>query len=164
MNFQYASADRGSDVTALAGFGIYPDPMRALDLEALSGSAEKALPRRRERRGLALRFRRGGMRRVPSATALRDWLEKFHDPAMGRRVPGKACIPLPTSALRGLWAVNRAMPGFLQGRRPAAMATLDMDAALIETHKRQALYCDKKFRAYRPLNCRWAEQGVMVHS
>ena len=41
MDFRYASADRGSEVTALAGFGIYPDPMRALDLGALPSRGRK---------------------------------------------------------------------------------------------------------------------------
>jgi hypothetical protein len=39
-----------------------------------------------------------------------------------------------------------------------------MDATLIETHKRGALYCYKHFKAYQPLNTWWAEQGVIVHS
>ena len=132
---------------------------------ALLGEAEKALLRRRDRRSLKARMRRGGERRVPSSTSLRDWLEKFDDPsAEAAREPGKAYIVPATAALQGLWAVNRAVLGFVQGHRREAMATLDMDATLIETHKRQALYCYKKFRAYQPLNCWWAEQGMMLHS
>ena len=45
-----------------------------------------------------------------------------------------------------------------------AQATLDMDATLVETHKRAALYCYKHFKAYQPLNSWWAEQGLIVHS
>src|ERR1035441_8735071 len=44
------------------------------------------------------------------------------------------------------------------------VATLDMDATLVESHKRQAHHCYKGFKAYQPLNCWWAEQGVMVYS
>jgi hypothetical protein len=132
---------------------------------ALLGETEKALLRRRERRSLKARMRRGGQQKVPSSTALRDWLEKFHDPsAEALREPGTAYIPAATTALRGLWAVNRSIVGFLQGHRPEPVATLDMDATLIETHKRQALFCYKKFRAYQPLNCWWAEHQVMLHS
>ena len=163
LDFQYASADRGSDVTALAGFGIYLDLMRALDLgalvrrhlrvagdrgwldvqmlvtvlalnlvggdrvtdverlsrdrgfAALLGSAEKGFLRRRELRALGSRFRRGGERQLPSATALRDWLEKFHDPvAETGRVAGKAIIPAAPAGLRGLWAINRGVLGFFR--------------------------------------------------
>ena len=39
-----------------------------------------------------------------------------------------------------------------------------MDATLIETHKHDALHCYKGFKAYQPLNCWWAEQGVMLYS
>ena len=39
-----------------------------------------------------------------------------------------------------------------------------MDATLIETHKRDALLCYKRFKAYQPLNCWWAEQGAMLYS
>jgi hypothetical protein len=132
---------------------------------ALLGEAERALLTGRERRSLKGRFRRGGARGVPSATALRDWLEKFHDPSAElRREAGKAYIPAATAALKGLSAVNRELVGFLQSHRREAVATLDMDATLIETHKRQALYSYKKFQAYQPLNSWWAEQGVMLHS
>ena len=52
----------------------------------------------------------------------------------------------------------------VQAQRPAAQATFDMDATLVETHKREALYCYKQFKAYQPLNTWWAEQGLIVHS
>jgi hypothetical protein len=39
-----------------------------------------------------------------------------------------------------------------------------MDTMLIKTHKREALPCYKGFKAYQPLNCWWAEQGVVPHS
>jgi hypothetical protein len=39
-----------------------------------------------------------------------------------------------------------------------------MDATIVETHKREALYCYKKYKAYQPLNIYWAEQGLVVLS
>jgi hypothetical protein len=39
-----------------------------------------------------------------------------------------------------------------------------MDARLIQTHKRDALFCYKKFKAYQPRNCWWAEAGAMLYS
>ena len=60
--------------------------------------------------------------------------------------------------------MNQALLAFLHQHQPARSATLDMDATLIETHKRDALYCYKKFKAYQPLNCWWAEQGAMLYS
>ena len=69
-----------------------------------------------------------------------------------------------TDELRGLWRVNQALLGFMQTHQPSTSATLDMDATLIETHKRDALPCYKGFKAYQPLNCWWAEQGTMLYS
>ena len=60
--------------------------------------------------------------------------------------------------------MNQALLEFQQKHQGAASATLDMDATLIGTHKRDALYCYKHFKAYQPLNCWWAEQGVMLYS
>jgi hypothetical protein len=39
-----------------------------------------------------------------------------------------------------------------------------MDATLIQTHKRDALFCYKNFKAYPPLNCWWAEHAVPKRS
>jgi hypothetical protein len=39
-----------------------------------------------------------------------------------------------------------------------------MDATLVETFKKAARYCYKKFKAYQPLNVYWAEQGLMLFS
>ena len=103
--------DRVADVERLS---------RDRGFAALLGSAEKGLLRRRERRALGLRFGVAGERQLPSATALRDWLEKFHDPvAETGRVAGKAIIPAAPAGLRGLRAINRGVLGFLQGHRPA---------------------------------------------
>ncbi len=128
-------------------------------------AVERGLLSRRERREMKRRFRRGRVRALPSPSALSAWLERFHDgEEETRRAGGTAFIPRPSAALRGLWRVNQALLSFLQRHRREGVATLDMDATLIETHKRQALYCYKHFKAYQPLNTWWAEQEVLVHS
>jgi hypothetical protein len=43
-------------------------------------------------------------------------------------------------------------------------ATLDQDAALVETHKADAFFSYKHLRAYQPLNTYWAEHDLMLHS
>jgi hypothetical protein len=131
---------------------------------AILRAIEKDLLSRAERRALPQRWRGGRGRVVPSPSSLSGWLERFHDRHAPKAVAGQAFIAAPTQELRGLWRVNEALLGFLQRHRPAATATLDMDATLIETHKRDALFCYKKFKAYQPLNCWWAEQGVMLYS
>ncbi len=39
-----------------------------------------------------------------------------------------------------------------------------MDATLVETHKQEALYSYKKYKAYPPLTIYWAEADLIVHS
>jgi len=131
---------------------------------AVLTAIERELLTRQERRSLKTRWRRERQRAVPSASSVLDWLERFHDTASPKAVAGSAFIPAVTPALQGLWRVNQALLGFLQTHQPARAATLDMDATLIETHKRDALACYKGFKAYQPLNCWWAEQGMMLYS
>jgi hypothetical protein len=131
----------------------------------LMREVERGLLLRAERRALRARWRRPRRRAVPSPSAMADWLARFHDTAAGQpRPPGTAVIPAMAEPIRALWQVNRALLGFLQTHRRAPVATLDMDATLIETHKREALHCYKGFKAYQPLTCWWAEQGVVLHS
>src|SRR5277367_5703104 len=125
------------------------------DLERLEGDSgfaavlqaiERDLLSRGERRSLKRRWRRERERTVPSPSALSAWLERFHDPSAPKAVAGTAFIPVVTEALQGLWRVNQALLGFMQTHQPATAATaataatLDMDATLIATHKRDALH------------------------
>ena len=127
--------------------------------------AERSVLSCRERREMGLRWRRARGRTVPSASSMLAWLGRFHDAGEeARRVPGTAFIPSPSAPLRSLWRVNDALVRFLHGRCRERSATLDMDATLIESHKRQALHSYKGYKAYQPLNCWWAEAGVMLHS
>ena len=129
------------------------------------GCVERGLLSRKERKSLKARWRRERTRAQPSPSSMRDWLERFHDGAtMEIQEKGTAIIPALTEGLRSLWSVNLALMNFLQTHRPQPVATLDMDATLVETHKRQALHCYKGFNAYQPLNCWWAEQRVMLYS
>jgi hypothetical protein len=150
-----AGGDCVEDIERLERDSGFSAILRAIEQELLS---------RAERRSLKNRWRRERERATPSPSALSGWLERFHDPAAAKAVAGAALIPAVTEELRGLWRVNQALLEFQQKPRPSTAATLDMDATLIETHKRDALFCYKKFKAYQPLNCWWAEQGAMLYS
>lgn len=120
---------------------------------------------RAERRALERRWRKEKQRAFPSPSSVRRWLEAFHDESEeALRVPGTAFIPARRDALKGLARVNARLAAFVQAKRPQAMATLDMDATLVETHKREALRCYKGYKAYQPLNTWWAEQELVIHS
>jgi Transposase DDE domain group 1 len=150
-----AGGDCVEDIERLERDSGFAAVFRAVEKEFLSRGA---------RRSLQGRWRRKRERVTPSPSALSGWLERFHDQASPKAVAGTAFIPAVTEELQGLWWVNAALLEFLQKHRPAATATLDMDATLIETHKQGALFCYKKFKAYQPLNCWWAEQGAMLYS
>jgi hypothetical protein len=76
----------------------------------------------------------------------------------------KAFIPERSSFLKGLEQVNAKVLEVLQRWSPEEVATLDQDATLIPTTKKQALYGYKGFQAYQPLNVWWAEQKTLVHT
>lgn len=121
--------------------------------------------RRRERRELERRWRKERRRAVPSPSAAFRYLAAFHDGKQEEfRQAGKAFIPAANRHLRGLVGVNRDLLAFVQSRREAKTATLDMDATLAASYKAMALYCYEHFKAYQPLNVRWAEQGMIVHT
>jgi len=120
---------------------------------------------RRQRRAQDRRWRSERKRSVPSPSAVFRYLASFHDAEQEKlRVSGKAFIPRPSEALLGLGRVQEEFLRFVQSRRPETVATLDMDATLIETSKSESLYCYQSFRAYQPLNVWWAEQGLVAHT
>ena len=121
--------------------------------------------KRKQRRQLERRWRKERERSVPSPSAVFRYLSVFHDfEQEALRQPGKAFIAVPNEHLRGFAEVNRDFLRFVQGNNPQKVATLDMDATLVETSKSEALYCYKGFKSYQPLNTWWAEQGVIVHT
>ena len=107
-------------------------------------------------------------REVPSPDAARRFLYEFHDEeliqcARQRRTPGQvAYIPGENAALRGLAQVNvqRLERVAAQGR--GTKATLDHDATIQESHKRESLAHYKGGRGYQPSVIYWAEQDLVV--
>jgi hypothetical protein len=152
----------------LAG-GDCVDDLERLEHDAgfreIMKSIERSLLSRAERKALAARWRRERVRTLPSPSSMLEWLDRFHDEETGKeRVVGTAIIPAVTQKIKSLWNVNQSFLAFQQKQSGIDAATLDMDATLIGTHKRDALYCYKSFKAYQPLNCWWAEQNVMLYS
>lgn len=120
---------------------------------------------RGERRQLAKRFRKGRERTFPSETRLYEYLNEFHDPTEeSKRPAGHAFIPEALSHLVGLCDVNRGLVASVARHAPQTEATLDIDATLQETRKREALFCYEGYQAYQPLSVYWAETGLVVRS
>jgi hypothetical protein len=106
----------------------------------------------------------------PSASSTSRYLARFHHPdtdalrAQCEAAGRKAFVPPETEGLRGLWAVVAEQLDFLAQRERVTTATLDTDATVVETTKREAKFCYKGFRAYQPLNVYWAELAAVVYS
>lgn len=176
------------DLTARAGLTLVSEAMLALGLEELVGTR---LDVRRRRRGfsafdklhaLVLIQAAGGeciedarvlagdagfLRLVerpwPSPDALHEFLLTFHDDAQMRNRPAEgAWIPEENGALQGLAEVNRESVHRIVAPTTARRATLDLDATVIESHKREARPHYKGGRGYQPTAVLWAEQDLVV--
>jgi len=119
---------------------------------------------RRLRRALTARWRKQRTRAVPSPSAVFRYLARFQPAEEELAQQGQAAIPAPTPGLRGLYRVNRAFLAWVQRCRPQALATLDVDATVIATAKRDALYSYEHTKAYQPFTVYWAEPGLVLHS
>jgi hypothetical protein len=107
-------------------------------------------------------------RRLPSADTLRHFLYACHDDALiaeaqARRPPDTiAYIPAENAALQGLARVNTALVHRVAAQGKSTTATLDHDATIQESHKREALPHYKGGRGYQPTAVYWGEQDLVV--
>lgn len=123
--------------------------------------------KRKVRRVLERRWRKEKKRSVPSPSAVFRYLESFHNfeqEKIRKKTTVKAFIPAPNEHLIGLGEINKDLCACLNSVNPQKTATLDMDATLVETNKKNALWCYKGFKSYQPLNTWWNEQGVILHT
>ena len=129
------------------------------------GRVETKGLKRQQRRAMERRWRKERHRSVPSPSALFRYLEGFHDAEQEKkRRPGKAFIPASNEPLLGLREANREVVASIQQRHPEREATLDTDATLVETQKKEALFSYQGYKAYQPFNVWWAEQGLVLHT
>jgi len=117
---------------------------------------------RKKRREKEKQWRKEKHRSVPSSSAVFRYLSAFHEDYA--REEGRAIIPPLTELLRALERVHTDLVRAIHQRNPIDCATLDMDATLIETGKKDALFSYKGYKAYQPLNTYWAELGLMLHT
>jgi len=136
-----------------------------LVLNAAGGECLEDFDQLREDAGLAVLLGHG----VPSAEAARKFLYQFHD---GEKIEQAqqalaaervSYIPEENPALQGLAQVNQDVVREL-GRRCAEqkIATLDVDATIIESWKREAKPTYEGGTGYQPALALWAEMSVVV--
>src|SRR4030067_909966 len=78
------------------------------------------------------------------------------------RIPHEAFMPEETEGLQGLEKVNRDLIRKAALGEAPWRATIDMDALIIESDKREAFYTYQGGRGYQPVIAYWAEQDLVV--
>jgi len=134
-------------------------------LNAVGGECLDDFGRLREDGGLAEMLGH----EIPSPEAARKFLYEFHEE--GKIVEARQQLPLgqvayipgENAALRGLGEVNRDLLAEM-GRRcgEQKIATVDQDATIIESHKREALLSYEGKRGYQPMLAVWAETELIL--
>jgi hypothetical protein len=106
---------------------------------------------------------------LPLPDAARKFLYAFHREeaialAQAQRPVGQtAFIPEETAPLQGLAQVNVDLIRAVAARCPAQrIATIDQDATIHESHKREALAHYEGGRGYQPMTAVWAEMTLVV--
>jgi hypothetical protein len=108
---------------------------------------------------------------LPGVTAVREFLERFHDQDLEKLRPQrhvqKSFIFPSSGPVGSLQEVQRGLVGRIaklyekQGQ-PLRMATVDQDATIIESHKAAAYYHYEDGRGYQPMVAVWAEADLVL--
>ena len=76
---------------------------------------------------------------------------------------GERChVPGDGGRLRGLRSAGRHLIAWLQEHRPQAVATIDVDATILDSQKRSARPTYDGRTGYQPVIAPWAEQDVVL--
>jgi hypothetical protein len=101
---------------------------------------------------------------LPAAATARQWLDRFHDSAaVADRPLSSRFIPPETAGLAALrTVVERTVQAYVTAVEPERAVTLDVDAHIVVSSKREALPAYTGDRGYQPLLVTWAEAGLVV--
>jgi hypothetical protein len=108
---------------------------------------------------------------VPSVTAVREFLERFHDRQLEklrpeRQVQKSFVFPSsgPVSSLQEVQSglVRRIARLYEQQGQAQRTATVDQDATIIESHKASAYSHYEEGRGYQPMVAVWAEADLVL--
>ncbi len=108
---------------------------------------------------------------LPKATAVREFLGRFHDQDLEAKRPArelqKSFILPRSTGVDGLQNVQAGLvrqvaKQYAQAGERLKLATVDMDATIIESHKESALPHYEGGRGYQPMVAVWAEADLVV--
>jgi Transposase DDE domain group 1 len=112
----------------------------------------------REDAALALLLGHG----LPAPQTARDFLEAFDEVAPPLWQGERAAVPGEGARLQGLAHANRRLVAWLQERALQTMATIDVDATILESQKRAACWTYDGRTGYQPVIALWTEQDVIL--
>lgn len=110
---------------------------------------------------------------LPKVTAVRIFLDRFHEEELAAlrppRAEQKSFIQPPSAGQQGLdrvlaGVVENAARLYGQHGQAQRVATVDQDATLIESHKQSALPHYEGGRGYQPMVALWAEADLVLAS
>ena len=108
---------------------------------------------------------------LPKVSAVRSFLDRFHDEPLAQTRPPRAqqksfILPssLPVQGLQQVQAgaVQQIARLYAAQGQPLEIATVDQDATIIESHKQAALPHYEGGRGYQPMVAVWAEADLVL--
>lgn len=146
--FDYADIASAVVLTMAAGGDCIDDSRRLRDDDALQDLLGAALP---------------------APETIRQTLYEFHEDRLVEEAAERAknaglasYVPEESEPLKALSAGNAALIQHAQRRYPAVEATLDIDATIAESHKKEAKPHYQDGRGYQPVLAVWVEQDLIV--
>jgi hypothetical protein len=127
-------------------------------LWAAGGDRADDLATLREDGALALLLGHG----LPAPQTARDFLDAFDETAPPLWQGTKCHVPGEGPRLLGLAKANRQLVAWLQARRPQTVATVDVDATILDSQKRAARWTYDGRTGFQPVVALWAEQDVVL--
>jgi hypothetical protein len=104
-----------------------------------------------------------GVKHWPSESAILRFLYAFHElPTWRGGEKGRAVVPAESGPLRALYRIQHGLLDALQEREAQRIATLDIDATIIESSKREALPHYDGGTGYQPCITLWVEMGIVI--
>jgi hypothetical protein len=109
--------------------------------------------------------------RPPKPTAVREFLERFHEKGLEKQRPAREVqksfiFPSsgPVAAFQEVQAglVRRIAKLYEKAGQALRIATVDQDATIIESHKQAAYYHYEEGRGYQPMVAVWAEADLVL--
>jgi hypothetical protein len=187
LPFEVEVGGRSEEITGRAGLTLVGDLLRKLGLAKLVLQNMDLVGASRKIEQILLTMAAGGDsiddcevlradagfarllgRHLQASSTIRSFLYEFHDEHLIEEARAAlppdavAYIPKENAALTGLDQVRTEMNRRFRGTFPLRRATIDYDATIQESHKREAKYHYKGGRGYQPAVAYWVEADLVV--